>query len=231
MWRSRAEQPRRWAGVVLAVACSLVIGACRSPASEDDPDTLEPGAGSPTEAVEELVDALSEGDFEAASSLAMPGHAALASLAEGATFGQVADALRSGDSSVAANFWGGFAQGAGAYLTDTLEIEETGTVGSQGLDFHVIEVMPPSEAEREILTRESDGYRIDLFASFAPGLAPRMVGPVERLLAAQTSDSRLVLMELRGIVPSLLVAAERPDQPADVVQSVLGLVELITRVS
>ena len=81
-----------------------------------------------------------------------------------------------------------------------------------------------------MLARESDGYRIDLFASFAPGLAQRMVGPVERLLVAQTADSRLVLTELQGIVPSLLVAAERPGQPPDVVQSVLRLIELITRV-
>lgn len=208
----------------------MAIGACRTDTSDDGPDTPGPGAASPTEAVEALVGALQDGDFAAASSLAVPGHAALASLAEGATFGQVAEALRSDDAAVAANFWAGFAQGAGAYLTDSVEIEETGTVSSGDLEFHVIRVVPPTEGDREMLARDSDGYRIDLFASFAPGLSQRMVGPVERLLAAQTTDSRFVLMELRNIVPSLLVAAERPDQPPDVVQSVLRLIELITRV-
>ena len=230
MSRNRAESTLRGAALVLAAACLVAIGACRSDTSEADPETPGPGAESPTEAVELLVQALRDGDFARASSLAVPGHAALASLAEGATFGQVAEALRSDDAAVAANFWGGFAQGAGAYLTDSIEIEESGTVTSEGLEFHVVKVMPPSEADREMLARESDGYRIDLFASFAPGLSQRMVGPVERLLAAQTADSRLVLTELKSIVPSLLVAAERPDQPSDVVQSVLRLVELITRV-
>jgi hypothetical protein len=230
MWRNRAEPTPRWAVLALGAACVMATGACGSGAPDAEPDTPGPGAASPTQAVEELVAALQDGDFAAASSLAVPGQAALASLAEGATFGQVADALRSDDAAVAANFWGGFAQGAGAYLTDSIEIEETGTVSSEGLEFHVIKVMPPSEADREMLARDSDGYRIDLFASFAPGLSQRMVGPVERLLAAQTSDSRLILTELKEIVPSLLIAAERPDQPPDVVQSVLRLIELITRV-
>lgn len=230
MWLNRAESNRGWVALVIMAACLVAIGACRADTSEADPAARGSGAASPSEAVEELVSALRDGDFAAASSLAVPGHAALASLAEGATFGQVAEALRSDDAAVAANFWGGFAQGAGAYLTESIEVEETGTVSSDGLEFHVVRVMPPSEADREVLARDSDGYRIDLFASFAPGLSQRMVGPVERLLVAQTADSRLVLTELKGIVPSLLVAAERPDQPPDVVQSVLRLIELITRV-
>lgn len=230
MWRNRAEYRWRWAALTLVAACLTLAGACRSGTSEADPDTPGPGAASPIEAVQELVGALNDGDFTAASSLAVPGHAALASLAEGATFGQVAEALRADDAAVAANFWGGFAQGAGSYLTDSVEIEESGTVSSGGLEFHVITVKPPSEADREMLTRDSDGYRIDLFASFAPGLSQRMVGPVKRLLTAQTADSRLVLTELKNIVPSLMIAAERPDQPPDVVQSVLRLIELITRV-
>lgn len=221
---------RRFATLAVAATCFMALGACRSGTSDAGPETPGPGAASPTEAVQDLVGALNDGDFAAASSLAVPGHAALASLAEGATFGQVAEALRTDDAAVAANFWGGFAQGAGAYLTSSVEIEEAGTVSSEGLEFHVIRVMPPSEADREMLARDIDGYRIDLFASFAPGLSQRMVGPVERLLTAQTADSRLVLTELKSIVPSLLVAAERPDQPPDVVQSVLRLIELITRV-
>lgn len=228
---SRAELAPRRTCLVLTVALALVVVACRAPASEDASDAVASGAESPTQAVEELVGALVEGDFGKASSLAVPGHAALASLAEGATFGQVADALRVDDTDVAANFWAGFAQGAGAYLTESLEIEEAGTVERDGVEYRVVRLLPPAGNEREMLTREVDGHRIDLFASFAPGLAARMVGPVERLLAAQSADSRLVLGELRDVVPSLLVAAERPDQPADVVQSVLRLVELITRVS
>ncbi len=79
--------------------------------------------------------------------------------------------------------------------------------------------------------RDVDGYRIDLFASFGAGLADKMISPVERLLGTQTSDARLILTELQGIVPSLLAAAQLPDTPGDVSQQLLALVEVITRVS
>ncbi len=177
-----------------------------------------------------LIESLGSGDFDSAVPLAVVNQAALATLAEGATFGQVAEAVRNSDVAIVANFWAGFAQGAGSFLTESVQLEPGDSVERDGLVFEVVRVIPESGGEREVMTREDDGYRIDLFASFAPGLAPRMVGPVERLLAAQTADARLVLSELREAVPSLLVAAERPGQPPDVVQSVLRLVELITRV-
>lgn len=216
--------------VATALVTALVLGSCQSGDSGGDETPIGEGADSPQESVNLLVEALDDADFSAAASLAMPGHAALASLAEGATFGQVADALRTEDPTVPANFWGGFAQGAGAFLTDTVTIADGEIIERDELEFHVLRVVPESGDEREIVVRDHEGYRIDIFASFAPGLAERMVGPVERLLVAQTEDSRLILSELRAIVPSLIVAVERTGQPSDVVQSVLRLVELITRV-
>lgn len=218
----------RWPQVILVML--VVVPACRNSGADSAPGTLGPGADTSQAAVEELVDLLRTGDFEAASGLALPGHAALATLAEGATFSQVAEALRSGDVAVASNFWGGFAQGAGSYLTGDVGVEPGGTVDQDGVRFEVVRVLTDGGGQRDLVTRDQDGYRIDLFASFAAGLAPRMVGPVERLLSAQTADARLVLSELRAVVPSLLIAAQRPGQPPDVVQSVLRLVELITRV-
>lgn len=214
--------------IALAVLAGL-LGSCRAAEQGDDAAPLEPGAGTPEESVEMLVAALDSGDFAAAAPLAMPGQAALAALAEGATFAEVADVLRSRDPAVSANFWAGFAQGAGSFLIGTVP---TGSevIERDGIDYHIVTVAPESGVAREIVARESDGFRIDLFASFAPGLAERMIGPVERLLAARTADSSLVLAELGETVPSLLVAAERPDQPPDVVQAVLRLVEMITRV-
>lgn len=216
--------------VAIAIGIALVLGACQSADGEGDERPAGEGAASPQESVTLLVEALNDGDFSTAASLAMPGQPALASLAEGATFGQVADALRTDDRTVPANFWGGFAQGAGDFLTGTVTIDEGEIIERDGIEYHVVRVVTESGDEREIVARDLDGFRIDVFASFAPGLAERMVGPVERLLVAQTDDSRLILSELRGVVPSLIVAVERTDHPSDVVQSVVRLVELITRV-
>ncbi len=209
---------------------AVMLASCRQVDPGETSDTLGPGGESPESAVDALIESLGAADFDSTVSLAVANQAALATLAEGATFGQVADAIRSNDQAIVANFWAGFAQGAGSFLTESVELEPGEVVERDGIEYEIVRIIPESGGEREVMARDNEGYRIDLFASFAPGLAPRMVGPVERLLAAQTADARLVLSELREVVPSLLVAAERPDQPAEVVQSVLRLVELITRV-
>lgn len=217
---------------VLALVLTVTVVSC-SPGDADDPvSTIPPGEGetSPVAAVETLVAAINEPDFAAASHLAVPGHAALASLAEGAGFGDVAEALRTGDEEVAANFWAGFAQGSGSFLVGTVTAAEDGSHTEGDLDFTIVEVVPPNGDSRNLLVREVGGWRIDLFASFGPGLADKMIAPVERLLSTQTEDARLILSELKTIVPSLLAAAEQPSTSPDVAQQLLALVEVITRV-
>lgn len=214
----------------LLVALMLLAVACGG-------DTVEPiesvppgeGAASAEEAVTELVEAINVPDFADASRLAMPGQAALASLAEGATFADVAEALREGDEEVAANFWAGFAQGAGSFLVGEISITEAGTVTRDDLELHEVSVSPEAGGTRSVLVRESDGYRIDLFASFGAGLADKMVGPVERLLTTQTDDARLIMERLREVVPSLLAAVELQGTSAEISQRMLALVEVITR--
>lgn len=187
-------------------------------------------AGTPEEAVSALIGHLDRAEFDAAGILAMPGQAALASLAEGATFSDVADALSEGDSNVASNFWGGFAQGAGGYLAGATVGDTGEPVVIDGVEFHPVAVRPADGPPRTVFVREEGGYRIDLFASFAPGLAERMPATVERLLTTNTDHSRLILEELERVVPSLMIAANRGDQPSESTQQILRLVELITRV-
>lgn len=213
----------------LAVVGALVLVACGGVEPEA---TIPPGEGAatPVGAVEELVEAINVPDFAEASRLAVPEHAALASLAEGATFGEVAAALRDGDQEIAANFWAGFAQGTGNFLTGDVTVAEDGTLEQDDLEFNTIMVTPPSGGDRSVLVREVDGYRIDLFASFGSGLADKMTAPVERLLITQTDDARLILAALQEIVPSLLVATQLPGTTGEVSQQLLTLIEVITRV-
>lgn len=223
--RLRAER------IALGLTAALVFVACSTDQVEPV-DTIPPGEGgsTPTAAVEELVEAIGEPDFADASRLAVPGHAALASLAEGATFDAVADALRDGDQGVAANFWSGFAQGAGSYLSEPVEVAAGGTVTQDDLVLSEVVVSVGDGGTRTLLLADVDGYRVDLFASFGAGLADKMVAPVERLLTTQTNDARLILSQLRDIVPSLLVAASAPGTTSEVSQQILALVEVITRV-
>lgn len=214
---------------ILVVVVSLA--ACGGQTTEPDETVpVGPGADSALGAVEQLVDSINEPDFAAASHLAVPDQAALASLAEGATFGTVAEALRDGDGDIAANFWAGFAQGAGAFLTGSLELSESGSVTESDVEFYQVTVTPSQGETRSILVRDVDGYRVDLFASFGAGLADKMTPAVERLLTTQSEDAGLILTRLQDIVPSLLAAAELPGTTGEVTQQLLSLVEVITRV-
>lgn len=213
------------------LALSVVLAGCGGGADSVSGGPVGPGADTSREAVRDLVDALNTADFNSAARFAVPGQAALASLAESATFGEVADALREGDSSVAANFWSGFAQGAGSFLIGEVSTVDGPAVAEQGVEFQAVVLTPETGDDREMMVRDVDGYRIDLFASFGAGLAGRMIAPVERLLATDSEDARLILDELKKVVPSLTVAVGQPGIPAETSQHLIQLIELIARVS
>jgi hypothetical protein len=221
MWRRRSS-----------IMVMVVLAACGG--GNGDPESApvsSVGADTPVAAVEELVEAINAPDFADASRLAVPGQAALAALAEGATFGEVASSLSEGDTDVAANFWAGFAQGTASFLAGDVTAVEDGTVEQDGVSFHRVVVTPPDGDSRTLLIREDNGYRIDLFASFGPGLADKMIGPVERLLTTQTGEAGLILSELQDIVPSLLASASLPGTTPETSQQLIALIEVITRVS
>jgi hypothetical protein len=213
----------------LILVFAIVMAACAGGANNDGDPVASPVAGSPSEAVELLVEFLAAPDFDAAADLAVPGHAALAALAEGASFAEVAEALRSGDRAVAANFWAGFAQGSSNFLTGEIEVSDGARVVQSGVEFSVAEVLS-TVGERRVYTSEGDGHRIDLFASFGAGLAPTMIPAVELLLSVRGEDSVLILAELNRIVPSLTVASRQEWIPGPVALDVVRLIELITRV-
>lgn len=211
------------------VVCSLVLVACSGNGATTTV-TIGEGAVDPVGAIEELRSLLAQGDFATAGSLAVPGQAVLASLAEGATPSAVAASLEEGDGEVAANFWNGFAQGVGETFVGEVTVEDLGTTSEEGVQFFVVGVTPEGGARRLMVTRDVDGQRVDLFATFGAGLAEGMMGPVELLLGSSNEDSRLILSALQDVVPSLLVAANDESLSPDATQKILQLVELITRV-
>ena len=219
--------PSRWSLILLV---SVIVAGCGGSDTGDTTIPLGAGAGSPTQAVEDLGTFLRDGDFAAASSLAIPGQAALASLAEGASFGEVAEALENGDTEMAANFWSGFAQGAGETLTGDLTVSESGTQTESEVEFHIVTVNSGSGGEGRVITQEVDGHRVDLFASFGAGLSASLIAPYEQLLETPSADGARILEASREVVPSLLVAASDPNLDPEAVQEILRLIELMTRV-
>ncbi|HSM45099.1 MAG TPA: hypothetical protein VK969_08810, partial [Acidimicrobiia bacterium] len=164
-------------------ALALTLAACGGDTSEESsPEAIGPGAETPVAAVEAMIDAINTADFAAAGQMSVPGQAALASLAEGATFGDVADALEDGDGQVAVNLWSGFAQGAGSLLTGDVSVAEDSVITQDEVDFHQVVVTTAGGESRMVLARNVDGFRVDLFASFGKAWADKMISPVERLL-------------------------------------------------
>lgn len=212
------------------VAVMLVVTACGGNDDGTPPITTGPGAESAEAAVEELRSSLVSGDFASASALAVPNQAALASLAEGAAFSDVARALENGDAQVAANFWSGFAQGVGDTFPPGAVVAASGTQTESGTEFHLVGVTAGTGSERTVITQDIDGHRVDLFASFASGFASRLISPIEILLTSTTEDAALILGEMKETVPSLVVAGSDESLTPEAVQEILQLIELITRV-
>lgn len=220
--------PRRI--VLMLVFLLLAAVSCRAD-EEPVPMTRGPGADDAVAAAAMVHDAVQTGEFDVAAALTVQKHAALASLAEGATFADVAVALTEDDLGIASNFWSGFAQAAGESFLGEVDLEDSGTSEVEGLTYHLVTVSSSEADDRRLVTQGIDGHRIDLFASFGAGLAERMISPVQILLTSATDDAILILSELRAIAPSLEIAAADPNLTPEEAQMVLQLIELITRIS
>lgn len=216
----------KWIALVL-----VTITACSSAGSQSDLAESGSGAESPESAVGELLEHLGQGEFSAAVPFAVPGQSALASLAEGASVADVAEGLRDGDGLIADNFWTGFAQSVSSWLDDNPQVTGSETVTTEGQNFEVVTVSSDGDIDRIFIAKEDDGYRVDTFATFGPSLASRLYPQVERLFDSAEEDAPYVLAQLREQVPSLHMAAQTPGLAPNVVQDILLLIELITRIN
>jgi hypothetical protein len=215
----------------LFLICVLGFWGC---GGEGQPGALPgygSGAESPGAAVQELVNHVDAAEFGLAGSLAVRGQPALASLAEGASFQDVAAAIKDEDPSVPANFWSGFAQSSGVFWAGGVATGDEKKTTVDGKVFTSVQLLAEGGTHRTMVTVDDDGWRVDVFASFGAGLAGRMVGPVERLLVTNSEDARLILSTLQTIVPSLDMALELPELTPELGQDVLRLIEVITRAS
>jgi hypothetical protein len=217
---------RSLGALVLAV---LALLGCSGP--EDPGAQSGSGGETPEQAVEDLFALLSAGEFGSAASLAVPEQSALAALAEGAAVEDVVSGLRDGDEGIAANFWSGFAQSIDGFLAEGVEVVGSEAVSTEGVDFTIVEIVTGGGDVHHVATRDVDGHRVDLFATFGPALAGRLYPQIELLFETTSEDASFILSRMREQVPSLYRAVETPDLAPNVVQELLQLIELITRMT
>lgn len=212
------------------VLCGLLVGALACTSETEPPPTTDAAANTPTEVVSALLTAVDQGRFEDTARYTDNTQAALFALAEGATVSEVASAVEAEAGPVAANFWSGFAQslgeGFGPGEVTVGDAEET-TAGSSR--FALVPVTPSDGTQRVFVLRRDNGWRVDLFASFAPIVAESLVPAVEGVLGSANADASAVLSGLAGSADSLRVAVSDRDLPADTQQTVLALLERVTR--
>lgn len=212
--------------------CSMVLGltaACTGPDAAPE-TTVVAGDLAPGELVGELLTAVEEGRFDDAARLTDSGQAGLLALAEGADANEVVEALEGDPDGVAANFWSGFAQS----LDPERSLSESSvTVGDEVTEgesrFVPVRVAYPEGEDRTFYLRQADGWRVDLMATFGHVIAGRLTPRVEDLLDSANPNASQVIGLLNRSAPSLMLAARNPQLDSATHQSLLALLERITR--
>ena len=145
---------------------------------------------------------------------------------------QLEAALETDPGVVASNFWSGYAQTLDAEVTmDSLSIEEGDTVTEGDRTYAIVRVSDPSGNERRFYLRRDEGWTVDLMATFGPVLAERMVPRVEALLSSANANAGVLIGLLRDSAPSLQVVTRHPELDQATHQTLLALIERVTRAS
>lgn len=217
---------RSWLPVVLVV---VLAAACSSDPSTET--SLGPtGDLDPEGVVRALLADVQAGRFDHAASLTDSEQAVLLTLAEGADATDVTDSLADGGEAVAANFWSGFAQTLDPAADTSGWSVEVGEEIAEGEEtFVAVEILPGEDDSRTFFLRRNGTWQVDMMATFGPILAERLTPPVESLLSSANANAASVLARLVDSVPSLRVAEANTELPPSTHQTVLGLIERITR--
>ena len=207
---------------------ALIASGCFG--DDTPPDTTLAAGLSPEEVVTTLMDLIIQGRFEETGDLTDSAHAALLTLAEGADASEVVEAVEAGGEDVAANFWSGFAQTLDpGVAVDDFEVSAGEAVTQDNEEFVTVTLTPAEGDPRYFVVRRAEEWIVDLMATFGPVLAERLIPPIESLLSSAHADASKVLGYLAGAAPSLRVSTSRPDLPPEAHQSLLALIERVTR--
>ncbi len=223
---------------VAAVAVALVLAACDAPRVESTTAAAPVGtvlvSPSPEEAVQRLLGALAEGRFDEAATLVPAEQWSLVALAEGADLADVADVYRSGGLDVGINFWSGFTTGMADTLgvgPAALRVGDVRRFVAGGRSFAEVNVYQAKDASfRRIVTVADDsGWAVDVVASFAEALVPRLAQEADKVLSTSGGDAATVLEAMRGAEASFRAVVSLDRVSPELYQAAVVAVEAITR--
>ena len=187
----------------------LVLVAC----DESTTTTTQPDAErveSPQQAVEALISALAEGDWQATEGLVDETQVALLTAIEGVPAPEAAEMLRAGlPPAVRANFWQAFANGFEQFSEEAAADVLVGSPSEfvvEAMRFGSVQVSLRHQAGVGAwITRQvGDDWRVDLLATFGPSVA----SPLREWLAEvpDDEDGRLIRTAVAAQEPSFMVA-------------------------
>ncbi len=215
-----------------ALAIFVLASACVAPAVETTSAVEErPGASDPERAVALLFRSLSTGDFETAADLTVPGQMIVVAVVEGSSVATANALIEAGATQVGARFWQSFADSLTGFLgypPEDVRLGEVTPFSVGGEDFAVVEATVPLETGvRRIIVKRGDGWHIDVIASFAPALVPKLAPAGELLRADPAGSDLMAILALQK--PSLEMVLADPNLSAQMQQAVFQAIEVINR--
>ncbi|MEX0698915.1 MAG: hypothetical protein WD651_05420 [Acidimicrobiia bacterium] len=201
---------------VLALACDADLTTTTTDAVSDGRDAAE--------VAEALLEAMNTGDYSAAAALTFPDQMAWVVMAEGGSLTQAADLLDAGLEQVAANYWQGFAE-----TTQLAEVAVRGVEENEirGTRFAYVAL----NGRLRLILRNSDGWRVDVIASFAPTLVNRLIEAAQ-VVDANRGDQATTMREMLAAQrPSVEAASGQPGLPDDTRTDLLTLLEMLDDLS
>jgi hypothetical protein len=201
----------RWLSSLLLIA--VLVGCTPDAEPEDEPAPVsQPGAADPAAAVSELMVALSDGDFERASQLTVDDQMLAIAVTGNASVEALQGVLETGGADIGANYWESFVENLEGFLGITpaeVTMGEVETLEVDGVEFAKVAVdIPGDSINRRFVVQRTDGWKVDVVATFAPALAQRLGRAAESFGADPTASD--ILASLVRQRPSLEVALEDP---------------------
>jgi hypothetical protein len=216
-------------GVLVAV--SVLVSSCSPEPDATVPESVpapvaRPGASAPATAVTELLAALSAGDFERAAQLTVDDQMLSIAVTGNVPTDALQGVLATGGSDIGRNYWESFAANLEGFLGVRPDQVTTGSVSEievDGVSFAIVALTVPGDSiPRRLVVQQTDGWKVDVVASFGPALAQRLGRAAEAFRVDPSAAD--ILASLSRQRSSLQVSLDAPGldpETAQVIRSAM----------
>ena len=211
----------RWA--VAGIVCILIFGACSEGAETSTTTAPAAGAGAPSPelAVSAIVSAIGQDDSAALDAHTLTDQLGLLALVEGASTTDALAALGFASEQVAATFWRSFADDFGDFIdagVEDIRIGEISAFDVRGEGYATVEVdFPFDPARRVFVLTDSNGWRVDLVATFPGAFVANIPLAVERASSPGVDPELLASVRRQDVSLAALEAIGVDDRTADAI--------------